>query len=162
MGLIVAVGLIADQTTKALVVAHLAPGRSIPLVGDIFQLSLYRNSGAAFSTGTSLTAVFAVAGLVALAALGIWVVPRVRSAWWVAAVGLGLAGIAGNLVDRFVRSPGVLRGHVIDFLDLKYFAVFNVADIMLTSAAILVLIILFFVKVGFDGRPLADSQTKAA
>jgi len=161
MGLIVVVGLIADQTTKALAVNGLVPGRPIQLVGDVLQLSLYRNSGAAFSTGTSLTVVFALAGVAVLAALGIWVIPRVRSPWWVITVGLGAAGIAGNLIDRFARSPGVLRGHVIDFIALKYFAVFNVADIMLTSAAVLVLIILFFVKVGFDGRPLADSQTKA-
>jgi len=162
MGSIVAIGLVVDQVTKAVAVAHLVPGQPVRLVGDIFQLALYRNSGAAFSTGASLTVVFALAGLAALAALGGWVVPKVRTTWWAVTVGLGLAGIIGNLVDRIVRPPGILRGHVIDFFALKYFAVFNVADAMLTTAAVLVLVILFFVKVGLDGQPLTQSQTKAA
>ena len=161
MGLIVVIGLGVDQATKAWAVAGLTPGHPVPLVGDILQLSLYRNPGAAFSTGASLTVVFALAGVAALIGLGGWVVPRVRSRLWAVTIGLGLAGIAGNLIDRLTRSPGLLRGHVVDFVALKYFAVFNVADVMLTSAAVLVLIILFFVKVGFDGRVLTNGPTKA-
>jgi signal peptidase II len=57
-------------------------------------------------------------------------------------VGLGLllAGVAGNLTDRLVREPGVLRGHVIDFLMLPHWPVFNVADMCIDVAAALVLL----------------------
>ena len=42
--------------------------------------------------------------------------------------GLLLAGILGNLTDRLIRPPGFMRGHVVDFLQLPNFAIFNVAD----------------------------------
>jgi signal peptidase II len=52
--------------------------------------------------------------------------------------GLVLGGALGNLTDRVVRSPGFLRGHVIDFLHLTHWPVFNVADSAFTVAAVLV------------------------
>ena len=55
------------------------------------------------------------------------------------AIGLLCAGVAGNLTDRLFRPPGVLRGHVIDFLELPYWPVFNVADMCITAAAIMIM-----------------------
>ena len=54
---------------------------------------------------------------------------RIGSVGWAIALGLLLAGVAGNLTDRLVREPGPLRGHVIDFFMLPNWPVFNVADI---------------------------------
>jgi len=56
------------------------------------------------------------------------------------ALGLLLAGAMGNLTDRIFRDPGVLRGHVVDFLELPNWPVFNVADMCITTAAALVVI----------------------
>jgi len=66
--------------------------------------------------------------------------PRVRSTAWAWALGLLLAGIAGNLTDRFFRDPAPLRGHVIDFLELPHWPIFNVADVCINVAAALIVI----------------------
>jgi signal peptidase II len=145
------VGVAIDQGAKALALARLTPGQPIPLVSDIFQLQLLRNSGAAFSAGSGMTMVFSILALVVLLAVIVAVVPRVRSMFWAIVVGLGLAGVAGNFIDRLVRSPGPFQGHVIDFLALKHFAVFNVADVFLTTAAVLIVLDAVFFKIDFNG-----------
>ena len=66
-------------------------------------------------------------------------------------VGLGLGmilgGALGNLMDRFFRSPGPLQGHVIDFLSIGWWPVFNVADPAVVGGAILLVGLSLF---GFD------------
>ena len=56
------------------------------------------------------------------------------------AFGLLLAGIGGNLTDRLLRDPGPLRGHVVDFLMLPHWPIFNVADMCINAAAVLILV----------------------
>jgi len=102
------------------------------LLGGALYLVVYRNSGAAFSMATGLT------WLLSLIALGVVVAivrlaPRLRSAPWAFGLGLVLGGALGNLVDRLLRAPGPLRGHVVDFLSLlapdgSVWPVFNLAD----------------------------------
>ena len=46
----------------------------------------------------------------------------------------------GNLTDRIFRSPGVLRGHVVDFLQLPHWPIFNVADMCINVAAALIIL----------------------
>ena len=76
---------------------------------------------------------------------------RVGSVAWAVALGLLLAGVAGNLTDRVLREPGVLRGHVIDFLQLPNWPVFNLADISINVAAGLI-ILQAFRGISVDGR----------
>lgn len=66
---------------------------------------------------------------------------RLQSWPWAIALGLLLGGAAGNLADRLFRSPGPLRGFVIDWIKLPYFPpTFNIADSAITiGAALLVL-----------------------
>ncbi|MDR0285576.1 MAG: signal peptidase II [Propionibacteriaceae bacterium] len=146
------VGVALDQTSKALVLTYLKPGRVVPLAGDLLTLRLLRNPGAAFSMGTSLTIGLACLAGAVLIAASVFLVPRVRTTSWAIAVGLGLAGVAGNFIDRLVRSPGPFRGEVIDFFSLKYFAVFNVADMCLTTAAVLVIVLSLVVKIDLNGQ----------
>ncbi len=139
-------GVALDQVTKAMAVAWLVPGRPVPLVSDLFSLALYRNPGAAFSAGSNFTIGFSILAAVVLVLVCDVVVPRVRTTFWAVVTGLGLSGVAGNFIDRLFQPPAPLRGHVIDFFSLKYFAVFNVADIALTVAAGLVIANLLFWK----------------
>jgi signal peptidase II len=128
-----------DLVTKALAENALADRGPVDLVGSLLRLNLTRNAGAAFSTGTSWTpviAVFAAVALVVVLALAL----RVRTTGWAWALGLLLAGIAGNLTDRIFREPGPLRGHVIDFLQLPHWPIFNVADICINVAAVLIVV----------------------
>lgn len=149
------VALVLDQATKVWAMGALDDGRVVPLVGDVLSLRLIRNSGAAFSIGDSMTWVMT---LVALAVTGaiVWVAPRIRSMPWALALGALLGGSVGNLVDRFVREPGPLRGHVVDFIDYGGLFVGNVADIAIVGGAI-VLVWLVFSGIGLDGT--TEEQT---
>jgi signal peptidase II len=63
---------------------------------------------------------------------------RLRSLGWAVALGLLLGGAIGNLIDRLFRSPGVFRGHVVDWIQVPHFAVFNAADSAVTLGAVIV------------------------
>ncbi len=68
---------------------------------------------------------------------------RSRNGWWTLALSLLLAGAAGNLIDRLVRDPGFARGAVVDFLQLPSWPIFNLADICIVSAAVLLVLLSF-------------------
>jgi signal peptidase II len=146
------VGLALDVVTKALAVSRLQPGQPVRLIDGLLTLRLIRNAGAAFSQGERFTAFFAVVAVLVLAFVGFRLVPRLRHAGWAVALGLLCAGVAGNLTDRIFRSPGVLRGHVVDFLQLPYWPIFNVADMCITAAAVMVIVLAVVKNVGVDGR----------
>jgi signal peptidase II len=129
----------ADQLTKWLAVDRLSGKPDRELVGDFLVLHLTRNAGAAFSTGTGYTELFSCLAIVAVLVV-LWLSRRIRNAVWAVAFGLLLAGIAGNLTDRLLREPGPLRGHVVDFLMLPNWPVFNVADMSINVAAALILV----------------------
>jgi signal peptidase II len=148
-----------DIGTKQLALHHLEDG-DIPVLGDWLTLHLTHNPGAAFSTGTEYTVVFSVLAVVAVCVV-LWVSRRVGSAFWAVGLGLLLAGVAGNLTDRLVREPGPMRGHVIDFLMLPNWPVFNIADICINVAAG-VIILQSFRGIGVDGRRhTADEEDDA-
>ncbi len=128
-------GLAVDQLVKLASVAFLTPGVPVPIVGDLLQLQLIRNPGAAFGMGSSATIVFTILAMVATLACLFVVLPRVNRIWQAVVAGLFLAGITGNLVDRIFQPPAALHGHVIDMFSLRGFAIFNVADICITVAA---------------------------
>jgi signal peptidase II len=128
-----------DQATKWLAVDRLTGQPDKELVGDLLVLHLTRNAGAAFSTGTGYTGLFSCLAIVAVLVV-LWISRRVGNAGWAIALGLLLAGITGNLTDRLFRAPGVLRGHVVDFLMLPHWPIFNVADMCINVAAALILV----------------------
>jgi signal peptidase II len=134
-----------------LAIANLDPTNPVQLPGGLITLWLTRNPGAAFSMGENITVVFTAVSILALLAVAVWALPRVRHRGWAVAAGLLLAGIAGNLSDRLFREPGPFQGYVVDFIQLRYFAIVNVADIFITSAAVLVVWLSLVSKVGLDG-----------
>jgi len=128
-----------DQLTKWLAVDRLTGKADKDLIGDVLVLHLTRNAGAAFSAGTGYTAVFSCLAILAVVVV-LWLSRRVRDRIWAVAFGLLLAGICGNLTDRVLREPGALRGHVVDFLMLPHWPIFNVADMSINAAAALILV----------------------
>lgn len=138
-GIIVVVGYVVDVVTKVVAVDRLTGKPPVEIVGHYFSLSLARNPGAAFSTGTSYTIVLTGIAIVA-ALVVIWVARNLASLGWAIGLGFLLAGILGNLTDRIFRSPGPLRGHVVDFFMLPNFPVFNVADICINIAAATIIV----------------------
>jgi signal peptidase II len=145
-----------DQATKAWAVAALSGRPDRPLVGEVLQLTLVRNPGAAFSTGTAYTEVFTGIAAVAVVVV-LWLSRRLGSVVWAVGLGVLLAGVAGNLTDRLLREPGPLRGHVIDFLMLPSWPVFNIADMCINVAAALILVQAFR-GVHLDGTRVSDDE----
>ena len=129
-----------DAVSKVLAVAELSPHRPVSLLGGLITLHLYRNPGAAFGIGPSFTVIYALIEAGVFAAI-LSMSRRLRSWPWAIALSLLLGGAAGNLADRLLRSPGPLRGFVIDWIKLPYFPpTFNIADSAITiGAALLVL-----------------------
>lgn len=139
-----------DVTAKILAVAKLSDGHSVQVLGTFFQLTLLRNPGAAFSTGTSYTVVLSVIAVAAVAVV-LFYARRLRSGLWAVGLGLLLGGVTGNLSDRVFREPGFLRGHVVDYLHLTHWPVFNVADVCIDLAG--VIIVLQAIRgIGVSGR----------
>ncbi|HET7073679.1 MAG TPA: signal peptidase II [Mycobacterium sp.] len=156
---VAAVVLTLDIVTKVLAVRLLPPGQPVSIVGDTVTWTLVRNSGAAFSMATGYT------WLLTLIATGVvvgifWMGRRLVSPWWAVGLGMILGGAMGNLVDRFFRAPGPLRGHVVDFFSIGWWPVFNVADPSVVGGAILLLVLSIF---GYDfdtvGRRNAHGDT---
>ncbi|CAJ1504494.1 signal peptidase II [[Mycobacterium] holstebronense] len=149
LGLLLSVAtvvLLADVVTKVLAVKMLTPGQPVPIIGDTVTWTLVRNSGAAFSMATSYTWVLTL--IASSVVLGIiWMSRRLVSPWWAIGLGMILGGALGNLVDRFFRAPGHLQGHVVDFLSIGWWPVFNVADPAVVGGAILLVALSVF---GFD------------
>lgn len=147
-------GYAVDQLTKLLALQNLSPGEPLNVIGSLLRFTLIRNPGAAFSLGSNSTLALSIFAIVALAACIAVGLPRVRTMAHGVVLGLLMAGIAGNLHDRLFREPSALRGHVIDFFQLPNFAIFNVADICITSAAALVVLMTLL-----DGREARKVRT---
>lgn len=127
--------LVLDQVAKAIALAQLSDGHVVRLLGGLLTLRLVRNPGAAFGLAAGATIVFS------LVALGVVLVvarfaSRLASLPWAISLGLLLGGAVGNLVDRVVRDPAPLRGHVVDFLELPHWPVFNLADSAIVLAGV--------------------------
>jgi signal peptidase II len=155
---VAAVVLTLDLVTKVLAVRLLAPGQPVSIIGDTVTWTLVRNSGAAFSMATGYT------WLLTLVASGVvvgivWMGRRLVSPWWALGLGMILGGALGNLMDRFFRSPGPLRGHVVDFLSIGWWPVFNVADAAVVGGAIL-LVLLSVLGYDFDSPVRHTSDTR--
>lgn len=146
--------LVLDIVTKVLAVRLLTPGQPVPIIGDTVTWTLVRNSGAAFSMATSYTWVLTLVATVVVFGI-IWMGRRLVSPWWAIGLGMILGGAMGNLVDRFFRSPGPLRGHVVDFLSIGWWPVFNVADPSVVGGAILLVALSLF---GFDFDTIGRRQ----
>jgi signal peptidase II len=115
-----------DQLTKHWALAALADG-PIDLVGSL-RLNLTFNDGAAFSVGGGRTTIISLIGLV-IAAVIVRLGLRADRLLWAVGLGVILGGALGNLADRAFRAgDGFLGGHVVDFVDLQWWPVFNVAD----------------------------------
>jgi signal peptidase II len=149
---------LADQLTKAWAIANLQPDQPRELVGSVLQLNLIRNSGAAFSIGTGATWVLTTIACSVVVFILVFA-RRLGSRGWALALGLLLAGSLGNLTDRMFRAPGPGRGHVVDFLQLPHYPIFNVADSAIVCAAVLIAV-LAFRGINIDGTRASSDKTE--
>ena len=134
--------ILLDLATKAWAVARLENQSDIKVIGEILKFSFVRNPGAAFSFGTSVTWVFT---LIAISvSIAILVISRnVTNKPWAIALGGLLGGAVGNLIDRIFRSPEVFHGHVVDFISIPNYPMFNISDSAVVLSAIAMVMLSF-------------------
>jgi signal peptidase II len=128
--------LFADQLTKHIVASRLALGEEVGVLGP-FSIHHVQNSGIAFGLFASATSIVIVLTGIAVAWMLLFFA-RSGARHPVLPVGLGLVigGSASNLVDR------VRLGHVTDFLDLRFWPAFNLADTFIVVGVGLLLVTL--------------------
>ncbi len=137
----VALGVYAlDQASKSWAVHRLSDGSTVDVIGSL-RFNLAFNSGAAFSQGTGFGPVIALVAMVVVIAL-VWTGRSATSRASAVAVGLIVGGAVGNLSDRLLRSGpgGLFGGAVVDFIDLQWWPVFNVADSAIVVGGLLLLL----------------------
>ncbi|MDQ6725649.1 MAG: signal peptidase II [Actinomycetota bacterium] len=138
-GLVLAVAagvLVVDALTKQWALASLSDG-PVRLVGPV-RLALTYNSAGAFGLGGAVVPFLALGALVLVIVMVATGSATARLPGAVA-LGLVLGGAFGNLADRIFRHPGLLRGAVVDFVDLRFWPVFNMADAAITCGCLLLL-----------------------
>jgi len=134
--------VLLDLATKVWAVARLENQSDIKVLGEFLKFSFVRNPGAAFSFGTSVTWVFtAMAIAVSIAIL--LISRNVTNKPWAIALGGLLGGAVGNLIDRIFRSPEVFQGHVVDFISIPNYPMFNISDSAVVLSAIAMVILSF-------------------
>ncbi|MEV5575191.1 signal peptidase II [Spirillospora sp. NPDC052269] len=159
IGVLIAVAVVAlavDIVSKVLVVAKLTDVDTVRLLGGLLTLRQTRNSGAAFSIGTGYTIVFTtVAAGVVIAILR--TARNLRSVPWAVCLGLLLGGALGNLTDRIFRAPGLFKGHVVDWIEIPHWPVFNLADSAICCGGVLA-VVLAARGLQVDGTRIGDEQ----
>ncbi|MCP1386700.1 signal peptidase II [Corynebacterium sp. TA-R-1] len=134
---------VVDQLVKQLMLGWLEPGVPQPVIGDWFRFYLLFNPGASFSMGQDFTWVFTTIQL--LFPIGALYFSRnLHSRWEALGLALIAGGALGNLVDRLFREPGFWFGHVVDYISVGNFAVFNIADACITVGVVVFLIAMLF------------------
>ncbi|MFV0258438.1 MAG: signal peptidase II [Acidimicrobiales bacterium] len=146
--------VVVDRATKVWAENRLTDGpcridtdACIDVIGSL-RFHLVENRGAAFSTGVGLGPVFAV---IAIGMTGylLHLAARRTDRWGPIVLGAIVGGAVGNLIDRIVRAEsGPLTGPVIDFIDVQWWPVFNVADI-----AVVVGVVIFALMAILDPEP---------
>jgi signal peptidase II len=152
--------VLLDVVSKLVVVATIDPGEDIRTLGGLLYLTQWRNVGAAFSFAEGATVVFTLIA-VAVAVVIVRSARRLYSTGWAIALALVLGGAVGNLVDRVFRDPGFLRGGVVDFIQVGWWPIFNVADSAIVCGGVLGAL-LAFRGVEFDGSRGHDRAADGA
>lgn len=133
--------VIIDRLAKYLVLDNMVEGQSVQVLPGVFYITLVQNTGAAFGLFSGKNQFFISASLAVIIIISAYaVLSRFKSAYTIVALGLILGGAAGNLIDR------LLFGYIIDFLDLRVWPVFNIADSCITAGSCLVVLEILFNK----------------
>lgn len=138
------IGLVfIDQVSKLAVLKRLHQNDSIPVINNIFHITLVYNTGSAFGFLRGQNWILTYISVLAIILILFLLVRRPKFSTslylhvWQSALLLVLCGATGNLFDR------IRLGYVVDFLDFRIWPVFNFADSMITCGVILLLFILF-------------------
>ncbi len=124
-----------DQVSKGIINTFMHLNNSIKVIGDFLNITYVHNYGAAFSMFENARIIFIIITIIALNLIYFYLIKdkklnNLQSVTY----GMLLGGIIGNLVDR------VLYGYVLDFIDVKGFAIFNIADSFIVISVIILIV----------------------
>ena len=130
--------VLLDQSTKFLIRGNFQLNESVPIINNIFHLTYITNTGSAFGLFKGINWFFILVSLVVIA-VALYSMKNIKETekWMQFALGLLLAGAIGNLIDRLAY------GAVTDFIDLRIWPVFNIADSAITISVVLLIILLW-------------------
>lgn len=154
--MVAAIWLVLDQATKVLAVAKLPPTGVTGVELGVVDLRLVRNPGGAFGI-PGFPGLFLIVTVLVLL-LVVRALPRTDRLSLAVVYGLVSGGALGNVTDRLVREPGFPSGHVVDFIDLGWWPVFNIADIGIVVGAVGIAVLLTIV----DREERAAEAARAA
>ena len=140
--------LILDQASKYAVTLYMSRGYSIPILKDYFHITYVQNVGAAFGLFQNKLYLFigvAIVSIFVIVYYSKYLAPNNR--WVQVALAFLMSGALGNMIDR-------LRfGYVVDFIDLRFWPVFNLEDIVINIGVGMLLVEMFW------ENPKEDSTT---
>jgi len=131
--------LLIDQVTKAAISSKLFLGESIPIIKGILHVTFVKNTGAAFGLFKDSTYFFIAVSIIAVVMIGIILLKVIRNGKFLDnflcnfGLILIMSGALGNLIDR------VNLRYVIDFIDVRIWPVFNIADSAITIGTVLLI-----------------------
>jgi len=124
-----------DWLSKFYVKLNLSPGASVPIINDFFYLTYLKNRGIIFGLFFPPTiSIIVVSGIIIAVLLFLLGKISIKSRWQRISLGLLWGGLLANFFDRF------WDGNVVDFLNFRFWPVFNVADITICIGAVLLFI----------------------
>ena len=132
--------LLIDQLSKAAISSKLSPGESIPIIKDILHITFVKNTGAAFGLFKNSILFFIAVSIIAVAVIARMLLKAIKNDKFFNSLILNIglifimSGAIGNLIDR------VSMRYVIDFIDLRVWPVFNLADSFITIGTTLLVI----------------------
>jgi len=142
--------VLLDQVTKYLAMTQLDPGASVPILGGLLCLTLTRNPGGAFGLFQAWTQLLVIIAIIVVVGMLLLVRRKANmSRILTVSIGLELGGAVGNLIDR------IRFRYVVDFIDLRVWPVFNIADIAITIGLFLLAYYVFVNEP--HGRPADNS-----
>lgn len=140
--LLILVIILADQAAKYLVRMEMTLNQSIPLINGVFDLTYIHNYGAAFSILEGKQFLLIGITFLAVVAITVYIVRKRKTAHFTLLLGLSMivGGGCGNLIDR------ILQGYVVDFLNIRFWPIFNLADMAVVSGCLLLMIYLLWLE----------------
>ncbi len=134
--------LFLDQLSKIIVSHGLKLGQSFPLIPGVVSAVKVHNYGTIWGLAQGSNMIFAGLAVLIIVLIIIFIPKIVKDKWTSVTIGMILGGAVGNLLDR------ITRGFVVDFIHVDFidFPVFNVADMGIVVAAVLLVIIMFFLE----------------
>lgn len=132
-----AAAILLDQVSKAIVVASMEPGTSVTVIPHVLSITHSTNTGAAFGLmrGSGQIVFLAALVIIALAFAWFFAFRGKKRLWSFVGLGLLIGGALGNLIDR------IFRHKVVDFFDLGWWPVFNIADLAIVAGVIIIVVV---------------------